>query len=187
MVPFLTLMWKNITEPGGSQMTIWRKSISCWITKTTDTHSEYVIRIDFPLQQWLNERASLLHYTYTACIVVHWYRIFDQDGSVEAKPSFIFAVRVTGLRAQWWLRRREHGETWVRYRSTGPAKREVVRKRLFSGTLHLPCRQISAWMWRWDEVWQQVGGGMRCRTEVRHVVGKGGSVKLRRYAPTRKC
>ena len=34
-----------------------------------DTHSEYVIFIDFPLQQWLHERASMLRYTYTVCVV----------------------------------------------------------------------------------------------------------------------
>jgi len=33
-------------------MTIWRMRIACWITQTTDTHSEYVILIAFPLQQW---------------------------------------------------------------------------------------------------------------------------------------
>ena len=31
---------------------------------------KYVILIAFPLQLWLRERASLLHYTYIACIVV---------------------------------------------------------------------------------------------------------------------
>jgi len=31
--------------------------------------SEYVTLIDFPLQQWLYERASLLRYTNFACIV----------------------------------------------------------------------------------------------------------------------
>jgi hypothetical protein len=36
---------------------------------TTNTHLEYVILIAFPLQQWLHERASLLRYTYIACIV----------------------------------------------------------------------------------------------------------------------
>ena len=35
-----------------------------WIPKATDTHSEYVILIAFPLQQWLRERASLLLCTY---------------------------------------------------------------------------------------------------------------------------
>ena len=33
------------------------------------THSEYVILIDFPLQQWLRERVSMLRCTYIACIV----------------------------------------------------------------------------------------------------------------------
>ena len=43
--------------------------ILCWIPKATDTHSEYVIGIAFPLQQWLHERASVLLDTYIACIV----------------------------------------------------------------------------------------------------------------------
>jgi hypothetical protein len=30
-----------------------------------DTRSEYIILIALPLQQWLNERASILRYTYT--------------------------------------------------------------------------------------------------------------------------
>jgi hypothetical protein len=30
--------------------------IACWITKATNTHSEYAILIAFPLQQWLHER-----------------------------------------------------------------------------------------------------------------------------------
>jgi len=47
-------------------MTIWRKRIACWIPEATNTHSEYVILIALPLQQWLNERASMLCCTYTA-------------------------------------------------------------------------------------------------------------------------
>jgi hypothetical protein len=49
-------------------MTIWRMRIACWVPKATNTHSQYVILIAFPLQQWLQERASLLRYTYIACI-----------------------------------------------------------------------------------------------------------------------
>ena len=37
--------------------------IACCITKATDTHSEYVILIAFPLQLWLHERASVLGFT----------------------------------------------------------------------------------------------------------------------------
>jgi hypothetical protein len=31
---------------------------ACWIKKGTDTHSEYVILIAFPLQKWSRQRAS---------------------------------------------------------------------------------------------------------------------------------
>jgi len=46
---------------------IGRIRFACWIIKVTNTHSEY-IPIFFPLQQWLYERASMLRYTYTACL-----------------------------------------------------------------------------------------------------------------------
>ena len=48
---------------------MWRMRIACWITKAINTRSEYVILIAFPLQQLLHERASMLRYTYTACLV----------------------------------------------------------------------------------------------------------------------
>jgi len=38
----------------------WHMRIACWITKATDTHSEYVIIIASPRQQCLRERASIL-------------------------------------------------------------------------------------------------------------------------------
>jgi len=37
--------------------------------KATDTHSEYIKLIVFPLQQWLHERGPLLHNMYNACLV----------------------------------------------------------------------------------------------------------------------
>ena len=37
------------------------------IPKATNTHSEYVILIAFPPQEWLQERALLLPYTYIHC------------------------------------------------------------------------------------------------------------------------
>ena len=33
---------------------------ACWLTKATDTHSEYAVLTVFPQQQWLRERASVL-------------------------------------------------------------------------------------------------------------------------------
>jgi len=62
-------MWKNMLEPDSPQMAIRRMRIPCWIPKATNTHSEYLILIAFPLQQWLKEGLSMLHYTYIACLV----------------------------------------------------------------------------------------------------------------------
>ena len=53
------IMWKHIVEPDRPQMTVWRMRIACWIPKATNIDSEYVILIAFPLQQWLQERASM--------------------------------------------------------------------------------------------------------------------------------
>jgi len=39
---------------------------ACWIPKAANTHLEHVILIDFPLQQLLHERTSMLPYTYIA-------------------------------------------------------------------------------------------------------------------------
>jgi hypothetical protein len=44
--------------------------VAFWINKATDTHPEYTILIVFPQQQWLRERASLLGYTYIACVAI---------------------------------------------------------------------------------------------------------------------
>ena len=43
--------------------------IVCWTLKATNTHSENVIFITVPPQQWLHERASVLLYTHIACLV----------------------------------------------------------------------------------------------------------------------
>jgi hypothetical protein len=56
-------MWKNIVEQDRSQMTIWRMRIACFIPKAADISSKFVLLIDFPLQQCLLERASVLRYT----------------------------------------------------------------------------------------------------------------------------
>ena len=47
------IMWKNIVERGRPQMTVWPMRFACWIPNDTDTHSQYVTLIAFPLQQWL--------------------------------------------------------------------------------------------------------------------------------------
>jgi len=75
-------MWENTVESDESQMQAWRMRISCWPTKATNTHSEYVIVTAFPLQQRLHERASMLRYTYMACLVVFNYGLFFKTQSI---------------------------------------------------------------------------------------------------------
>jgi hypothetical protein len=53
------ITWKNTVERGRTHMTIWRMRIACWITKAS--HSQYLILIALPLQQWFHERTSILH------------------------------------------------------------------------------------------------------------------------------
>ena len=63
------IMWKNIVDPGRPHITIGCMRIACWIPEVANTHSQYVKRIAFPLQQWFGERATMLRYTYIACLV----------------------------------------------------------------------------------------------------------------------
>ena len=58
-------MWKNMVQPDWPQITIRLMRSSCWIPKATNTFSDYMIFIDFTLQQYLLER-----YTYRACLVM---------------------------------------------------------------------------------------------------------------------
>jgi len=44
-------MWKNYLESDKPQISAWPMRIACWIVKATDTHSEYLTLITFPLQQ----------------------------------------------------------------------------------------------------------------------------------------
>jgi hypothetical protein len=61
-------MWKNVVESDRPEITICCMRIACWIPKVTNTNSKYVIVNDFPPQERLHERASMLRYrsTHTA-------------------------------------------------------------------------------------------------------------------------
>jgi len=70
-VPSVRQCRKNVIGRDRSQMSVkWRVRFVCWMTNVTDTHSEHVIIIAFLLQQWLHLRASMLRYTYIACLLV---------------------------------------------------------------------------------------------------------------------
>ena len=70
IVPLWDNLEKNNVEWGRPQMRIRRISITCWITKATNTHSQYVIIIAFPLQQCLQERASMLRCVYCYALFI---------------------------------------------------------------------------------------------------------------------
>jgi hypothetical protein len=53
---FYEIMCKNIVESYEPQITVWHMSFACWITDVINTHSEYVIFIFCPWQQWLLQR-----------------------------------------------------------------------------------------------------------------------------------
>ena len=57
---------RQVTEDN----TIRCMSVTYWISKATDTNSEYVILIAFPRQHCLLESASLLRCTYNVCLVL---------------------------------------------------------------------------------------------------------------------
>jgi len=62
-------MVKNMVQPDRLHVTI---QYFTWPSHSghlrLHRHSEYVILIAFPLQQWLRERTSMLRYTYIACL-----------------------------------------------------------------------------------------------------------------------
>ena len=64
-------MWKKYARSGQAtdNSIIRRMRLACWITKATNTHSEYVILIALPRHQWFRERASILRNTHIACLV----------------------------------------------------------------------------------------------------------------------
>jgi hypothetical protein len=55
-----------MVESDRPQTAIQRMRFASWVTKATDSHSEYVILLAFARQEGLRERASILH-LYTNC------------------------------------------------------------------------------------------------------------------------
>ena len=63
------ILWKNIVESDRPQIAKWLVRFANWIPNATNTHSEYLILIDFVLQKWLYESTSELGYTYISYLV----------------------------------------------------------------------------------------------------------------------
>ena len=63
-----------------------RMRFECWITKATDTHSEYLILFAVTLQEWLHESTSVLRYIFDIFPV----RFVLQKGKVFFQLYIIF-------------------------------------------------------------------------------------------------
>jgi hypothetical protein len=59
---FYEIMWKNIAQPG-------RPHAHCMLHTSGHKYTFRICKTAVPLQQWLHERASMLRYTYIACLV----------------------------------------------------------------------------------------------------------------------
>ena len=78
--------------------------LACRITKATNTFSQYLMFIALPLQQWLHERALMLHYTYivylaiselSTSITILWHILIVSFISHTRKPAYAAASRDT--------------------------------------------------------------------------------------------
>ena len=79
-------------------MTIWRMPrIACWIPTATNTHSQYVILTAFALQQWFQQSASMLRYTYAACLVYS----FAKFAGRSSQKSTVYDVFLSALQPYW--------------------------------------------------------------------------------------
>ena len=89
------IMWKNTVEPDRPRITVW-----C-IPKTTNTHSEYVIFIACPLQQWFHERASVLRFTYIAGLIWIFAAVLLRFPSLwNATPRRHLVIRADAVTSQ---------------------------------------------------------------------------------------
>jgi hypothetical protein len=106
-------LWDNVGNVpwGRPQMTIWRMRIACWITKATNTHSEYITTV-FPLQKWLHESTSMLRHPYICLSTL----------ALHEGESPLFYLRCKN-------------PVWPRANNIGPSeRREVSRKCGSSGS-----------------------------------------------------
>ena len=79
---------------------IWRMPFAWWMSKTTDTHLECLMLIAFWWQQWLHKCASVLHYTYIACLFGYYvYFVFSYwtNKNCFSTTNYFFSVTFDSL------------------------------------------------------------------------------------------
>jgi hypothetical protein len=66
--------------------------IGCWIPKAKNIHKGCVILIVFTMQQWFNLRASMLRYTYLACLVKTHIRFVILLCAFVCEDNYLFCL-----------------------------------------------------------------------------------------------
>ena len=72
-------MWERVVEPYRPQMAIWRMTFECLLPKATNTHSEYVIRNAFPLQERLHERPLMFVIHTVSVLFIYCCKCVDNN------------------------------------------------------------------------------------------------------------
>jgi len=85
IAPYVTQSGKKTAETGRPKMAKRRMRSTCLITTATDTHSECIIIIGFPRQQWLRERVSMLRYMHIAWRIRAFVRPFRRLSEINNK------------------------------------------------------------------------------------------------------
>jgi len=103
------IMWKYMADPDKSHVTniIQHMGFVFWITKATNTHSDYVITIAFPQQEWgppvtqsrlTFRRRNYFFYFSTPCIQnvnntgTKYVRIMKQTAFLRKKTESMYRV-----------------------------------------------------------------------------------------------
>jgi hypothetical protein len=144
-------------------MTIWCKRIACWIHTATNTHSEYVIFIALPLQQWFtNVPQCYFIRTSPFCnIVLYWYLAFSctmwgSEGQFcDRKACSVWSGGIKKgttpppppLNPQWLIRHKSHNEwrlipQYRRYKKKGQKRNPQL------WSIRHTCHKLSKKFWR---------------------------------------
>ena len=125
-VTFFSKIVPFMREMGGPQMTIWRMRMACWIPKTKNTSSGYVMLTAFPLQQWLCERSSVLRYSYMASLVLKETFVAGRPATTS-KVMFRLREHLVStsfpemVYADWYLSQPSSwSDTWEHHKVTRP-------------------------------------------------------------------
>ena len=73
------IMWKNVVEPGRTQMAIWPMRVAYWTPKATGTCSEYIVLTALLLLECLHKRASMIMFRIYCLSCSFWYCSWKEE------------------------------------------------------------------------------------------------------------